>query len=215
MVSKTEAQSPTMAVGNYLKRSSSFESFQDCLPQNEAGINKTTRDDPEKSPNTNQRKGKKRVRFSTERNEIFEITRPTRAEKLDMHMSKEDQKLIIREISNAIRRFDKEDRPQQNDHKFIQELGIERILQQQEAARIDRVKSGIGVILQRQRQAKLFRRSQLFYSAPEETQIINESWLEKHYRPFSKVSSELARSRGLEDQEMAPYLFPRKIVMAR
>jgi len=211
-----------MAVGNNLKRSSSF---QDCVTMTEDGIHYTKKareaavDASAVSPKTNERKEKLRVRFSSE-NEVFEITRPTREEKHDMHMSKEDQKLIIRKISNAIHNLRKDDMYSRNsgddsDNQFIQDLGIQRILQQQEAARIDRVKSAIFVILQRQRQARLFRRSKLYYSAQENTQVISEGWLEKHYRPFSKVSSELARSRGLEDQETAPYLFPRKIVMAR
>ncbi len=211
-----------MAVGNNLKRSSSFD---DCVTMTEDGIHYTKKareanvDVSAASPKNNERKEKLSVRFSSE-NEVFEITRPTQEEKLDMHMSKEDQKLIIQEISDAIHNVHKDNMYSQNladdsDNKFIQELGIQRILQQQEAARIDRVKSAIFVILQRQRQAKLFRRSKLFYSAQESTQVISESWLEKHYRPFSKVSSELARSRGLEDQETAPYLFPRKIVMVR
>jgi len=225
MVSKLEEQSPTMPVGNYLKRSSSFEG---CATESEAGAHNSkkareenTPDTPAKSKKSNKRKGNWRVRFSLSENKVFEVERPTREEKINMHMTKEDQRGIIEEVSNAIRRADRDDLQQHNgaddsdSNKFIEELGIERILQQQEIERTTRVKSAICVILQRQLQARLFRRSQFFYTSTEQTKIIDENWLEKHYRPFSKKSSDLARSRGLQDQEMAPYLFPRKIVMSR
>jgi hypothetical protein len=137
-----------------------------------------------------------------------------------MHMTKEDQRIIIQEISDAIRRCNSDDLlpphdGDDSDNKFIEEKGIQRILQQQELARVNRVRNAKNAILQRQQQSKLFRRSQMYYFPTEHREIINESWLEKHYRPFSKVSSDLARSRGLEDQEMAPYLTPRKMFMVR
>mmetsp|Transcript_4361 Transcript_4361/g.9096 ORF Transcript_4361/g.9096 Transcript_4361/m.9096 type:complete len:213 (-) Transcript_4361:156-794(-) len=212
MVSKREMQSPTVPVGNHLKRSS----LDSVTITTEAGVHyiQPSREENAVSAQNNTAKGKlRRVRFSSE-NEVFEITRPTRDEKIDMHMTREDQKLIIREISNAIHRLGREDSKNgandSDSNQYIEELGIERILQQQQSQRIERVRSAIFIILQRQRQAKLFRKSKI-----ETTQIITEGWLEKHYRPFSKVSSELARNRGLQDEETAPYLFPRRIVMAR
>eukprot|EP00533_Pseudo-nitzschia_delicatissima_P012824 CAMPEP_0197282992 /NCGR_PEP_ID=MMETSP1432-20130617/24705_1 /TAXON_ID=44447 /ORGANISM="Pseudo-nitzschia delicatissima, Strain UNC1205" /LENGTH=248 /DNA_ID=CAMNT_0042749973 /DNA_START=51 /DNA_END=797 /DNA_ORIENTATION=- len=248
MVSKREMQSPTVPVGNHLKRSS----LDSVTITTEAGVHyiQPSREENAVSAQNNTAKGKlRRVRFSSE-NEVFEITRPTRDEKIDMHMTREDQKLIIREISNAIHRLGREDSKNgandSDSNQYIEELGIERILQQQQSQRIERVRSAIFIILQRQRQAKLFRKSKIqqsqriervrsaifiilqrqrqaklfrkskIYSSPRETtQIISEGWLEKHYRPFSKVSSELARNRGLQDEETAPYLFPRRIVMAR
>ena len=213
MVSKREMQSPTVPVGNHLKRSS----LDSVTITTEAGVHyiQPSREENAVSAQNNTAKGKlRRVRFSSE-NEVFEITRPTRDEKIDMHMTREDQKLIIREISNAIHRLGREDSKNgandSDSNQYIEELGIERILQQQQSQRIERVRSAIFIILQRQRQAKLFRKSKI----RETTQIISEGWLEKHYRPFSKVSSELARNRGLQDEETAPYLFPRRIVMAR
>ena len=217
MVSKREMQSPTVPVGNHLKRSS----LDSVTITTEAGVHyiQPSREENAVSAQNNTAKGKlRRVRFSSE-NEVFEITRPTRDEKIDMHMTREDQKLIIREISNAIHRLGREDSKNgandSDSNQYIEELGIERILQQQQSQRIERVRSAIFIILQRQRQAKLFRKSKIYSSPRETTQIISEGWLEKHYRPFSKVSSELARNRGLQDEETAPYLFPRRIVMAR
>jgi len=212
-----------MAAVNYLKRASS--SFDERVTKYEAEVhnNKKAKDvkttgmpTTSRTPNNNNRKEKLIVTFSS-KDVIFEITRPTKEEKNDMHMSKEDQRLILREISNAIRRFDC-DEPQQHDNihdddsnnKCIEDLGLERIVEQQDSGRMKRVKSAICVILQRQRQSKLFQLSE----NPMQ-QTINEGWLEKHYRPFSKISANLARNRGLRDQEMAPYLFPRKIVMSR
>ncbi len=218
MVSKRDIQSPTVAVGNHLKRSS-----LDCVTiTTEAGVHyiqPSREDENAGTTQNNNAKGKlRRVRFSSE-NEVFEITRPTRDEKIDMHMTKEDQKHIIREISDAIDRLGREDSKNgandSDSNRYIEELGIERILQQQQSQRIERVRSAIFIILHRQRQAKLFRKSKLYSSPKENTQIISEGWLEKHYRPFSKVSSELARNRGLQDEETAPYLFPRRIVMVR
>lgn len=210
-----------MAAVNYLKRASS--SFDERATKYESGVHnskkarevKITSVPTTRTPKNNNRKEKLIVTFSS-KDDIFEITRYTKEEKNEMHMSKEDQRLILREISNAIRRFDC-DMPQQHEsihdddsnNKCIEDLGLERIVEQQDSGRMKRVKSAICVILQRQRQSKLFK------SSKNQMQTINEVWLEKHYRPFSKISANLARNRGLRDQEMAPYLFPRKIVMLR
>lgn len=229
MVLKPEIQSSTMAAVNYLKRASS--SFDEHVTSYEAEVHNSKKarefkptvmaitsrtPNNNNNYNNNHRKEKLIVTFSS-KDDIFEITRPTKEEKNDMHMSKEDQRLILREISNAIRRFDR-DEPQRDDNihdddsnnKCIEDLGLERIVEQQDSGRMKRVKSAICVILQRQRQSKLFQASE---NPTKKT--INEGWLEKHYRPFSKISANLARNRGLRDQEVAPYLFPRKIVMSR
>lgn len=229
MVKKLEVQSPTVDVGNYLKRSSSFD---DRTIEAEVDIHssKKAREETSEVPiisqeqnkekkKSNKRKGNSRVRFSS-KNEVFEIAARTREEKLEMHMTKEDQRLIIQEVTEAIHRFDSDNLEpeiggEDSENTAIAELGIERILQQQEPSRMNRVRCAKSVILERQRQAKLFKRSQLFYGTSEQTQVINESWLEKHYRPFSKMASELAHNRGLEDQELAPYLIPRKMIILR
>jgi len=219
MVSKPEIQSSTMAVVNYLKRASSFEG---CAPKYEMEVHNSkkarevdTENRSPRPPKNNNRNGKLTVTFSS-KNDVFEISRRTKEEKNDMHMSKEEQQLILREISNAMRRFYC-DEPQQQlgvhdddcNNKCIEDLGLERLVEQQKSERIERVKSAIYVILQCQWQTKIFN------SSKNQIETINEVWLEKHYRPFSKVSANLARSRALRDQEMAPSLFPRAIVMAR
>lgn len=229
MVKKLEEQSPTMDVGIYLKRSSSFD---DCAIEAEvdAHSSKKARErTPEESlisqkpnkqkKNSNKQERKSRVRFSS-KNEVIEIAPRTREEKLEMHMTKEEQRLIMQEITEAVRRFDRHNLKQQvggedSENTVISELGIERILQQQEVTRIIRVRNAKIAILQRQRQIKIFKRSKLFCGPTEQTKTIDENWLEKYYRPFSKISSELAHSRGLEDQEMAPYLTPRQMIMSR
>jgi len=207
MVSKpeTEIQSSTVAVVDYLKRDSSFEQ---SAPEYETEVHNSkkarvaeTADARTGASKNNTRNEKLNVTFSSS-NDVFEITRRTDEEKNDMHMSKEDQRFIIRGIVNDIRRFD-------CDEQLIEERGLERLVEQQASERIERVKSAICVILQRQRQSKLF------YTTKKQIQIINEGWLEKHYRPFSKVSANLARTRGLRDQERAPSFYPRKIIMSR
>ncbi len=229
MVKKLEEQSPTMDVGIYLKRSSSFddraiEAEVDAHSSKKAGEKLSEEPIISQKPNrqkksSNKRERNSRVRFSS-KNEVIEIAPRTREEKLEMHMTKEEQRLIMQEITEGVRRFDRHNLKQQvggddSENTVISELGIERILQQQEATRINRVRNAKRVILQRQRQIKLFKRSQLFCGPTERTKAIDDNWLEKYYRPFSKVSSELAHSRGLEDQEMAPYLTPRQIIMSR
>ncbi|VEU41080.1 unnamed protein product [Pseudo-nitzschia multistriata] len=156
------------------------------------------------------------VTFSS-KNDVFEIPRPTNEEKKYMHMSSEDQRKTIVEIADALRRLESYERKQneasyyadetQHDDKMIEELGLERIVEQQRSDRLDRVKSAIFVILQRQRQSKILQSSKKLN--------IDEQWLKEHYRPFSELAAKLARSRGLRDEEMAPSLFPRLIVMAR
>ena len=134
-----------------------------------------------------------------------------------MHMSKEDQKTILLEVSDGLRRFELYEQQQKEDlhtdyqyDKSIEELGLERIVEQQNSERLKRVKSAICVILKRQRQSQLFKSFK-----KQQMQKINESWLQKHYRPFSELSAKLARNRGLRDQEMAPSHFPMQIVMSR
>lgn len=156
------------------------------------------------------------VTFSS-KNDVFEISRPTKKENQNMHMSKEDQKTILLEVSDGLRRFELYEQQQKEDlhtdyqyDKSIEELGLERIVEQQNSERLKRVKSAICVILKRQRQSQLFKSFK-----KQQMQKINESWLQKHYRPFSELSAKLARNRGLRDQEMAPSHFPMQIVMSR
>ena len=205
MVSRPEIHSSTMAVVEYLKRDSSFERCATKSKEEVHNIKKFKGMHHSKTSTVEQENTKRNrqltVTFSL-KNDVFEIGRRTSEEKNDMHMSPEDQRLIIREISNAMRRF-------QCDDQFTADFGLDRIIEQQDPERILRVKSAILAVLQRQRQSKLFP------SSKKATQIINEVWLEKHYRPFSKISANLARSRGLEDQEFVPFLSPRKIVMSR
>jgi len=218
MVFKHENPSSTLDVVNYLKRPSSFEECDTTCEVEVRNIKETREEENTnttiETPTKNNRNAKLTVTFSS-KNDVFEITSPTKEEKNDMHMSREDQRLIIREISNAIRRSDRSELQQLQcihdddvERKRIEDLCLERILEQQDSERTERVKSAICIILQRQRQSKLFH-------SPEKQLQINEVWLEKHYRPFSKISAHLARSRGIRDQEMAPYLSPRKIVMSR
>lgn len=237
-----------MKVANYLKRASSCEDSSTYKEsEEEVHNNKKAREVERVVPQrasrrtrTSTNKNKLTVTFST-KNDVFEISRLNQREKNDVHMSKEDQNLILREILDAMRSFDSSSEQQQqqgmiygnvdcrNDNDYdIKELGLERILEQQNSDRLERVKSAICVILQRQRQSQLQLQSQSqsqllksFSTTPREkenqtqTININELWLKKHYRPFSELSAKLARSRGLRDQEMAPSLIPRKIVMSR
>jgi len=203
-VSRPEIQSSTMAVVEYLKRDSSFEECATKSKVETDNMKTAGRHNLNIStfkPKNWKRKEKLNVTFSF-KNDVFEIARRTSEEKHDMHMSPEDQRLIIREITNAMGRL-------KCDKRFIEDLGLDRIVEQQDHQRMVRVKSAILAVLQRQRQSK---RSP---SSKKETQTINEVWLEKHYRPFSKVSANLARSRGLEDQEKVPFFTPRKIIMSR
>jgi len=207
-----------MDTGNYSKRNSCFEESA-ATPEVEAHNSKKTEEETQSIP-TIIRKNKNMdrklsVTFST-KNDIYEISRRTKEEKVDMHMSREDQKLIIQEMSNAMHRYYFEEQNQlkgvyvdDSNRKCIEDLGLERIIEQQDAGRIKRMKSAVYVILQRQ------RKSRLFDSCEKETKSIDENWLQKHYRPLSKTSANLARSRGIRDQEMSPYLFPRKNVMVR
>merc|ERR1712207_23498 len=194
-----------MAVVEYLKRDSASEGYATKSKDELNNTKKSRGIDYSEISTIKQKKTKRNrhlsVTFSS-KNDVFEIARRTSEEKNDMHMSPEDQRLIIREISNAMRRF-------KCDDQFITDFGLDRIIEQQHPERILRVKSAILAVLQRQRQSKLFP------SSKKATQIINEVWLEKHYRPFSKVAANLARSRGLEDQEFVPFLSPRKIIMSR
>ena len=204
MLSEPEIQSSSMAVVEYFNRDSSFE---ECATKSKVEIDNTKAKGIDKppistiKPEDRKRKKKLSVTFSF-KNDIFEIARHTSEEKNDMHMSQEDQRLIIREITNAMSRF-------KCDEQFIEDLGLDRIVEQQNPQRMVRVKSAILAVLQQQRQSKCFS------SSKKETQTIDEVWLEKHYRPFSKVSANLARSRGLEDQELVPFFTPRKILMSR
>ena len=45
--------------------------------------------------------------------------------------------------------------------------------------------------------------------------IIDEDWLRSEYRPFSEAAAEIARARGLRDEEVAPSLAPRLNLMIR
>jgi len=44
---------------------------------------------------------------------------------------------------------------------------------------------------------------------------IDEDWLRKEYRPFSQAAEEIARARGLRDEEVAPFFAPRLNLMVR
>jgi len=206
MVSKPEIQFSTMAVVEYLKRDSSFDDEYATKFKVNVHNSKKTRIIDNVSALTRRAKQsktnrKRTVTFSS-KSDVFEIARRTREEKKDMHMSPEDQRLIIRDISIVVSRF-------KRDEQLIEDLGLDRIVEQQDPKRMERVKSAIFAILQRQRQSKLFP------SSKKSTQSLTEVWLEKYYRPSSKLSANLARSRGLQDQETTPFLCPRKIVMAR
>lgn len=203
MVSKPEIQSSTIAVVEYLKRDSSFE---ECATKSKVEVyNMNGLTEIQRLNNsTNKPKIRNRrltVTFSV-KNDVFEIARRNSEEKNDMHMSPEDQRLIIREITKAMRQFE-------CDEESFKDLGINRLVEQQDPKRIARVRSAILAVLQRQRQSKLFP------SSNKMTQTINEVWLEKHYRSYSKISANLARNRGLEDQELVPFYTPRKLVMSR
>merc|ERR1712176_406051 len=95
-------------------------------------------------------------------------------EKKNMYMNKEDQKLILREVVTAMRRF------HDLDESSIEDLGLEWIVENQGVERKKRMKSAIDVVLQRQRQFRILN--------PSKSKILNDLWLDKHYRPFSKVS---------------------------
>lgn len=228
-----------MVVANYLKRASSCEDSA-TQEREELHNSKKTREsellDPTtttttrlsaNSSNSNNTR-KPTVTFSST-NDVFEISRPTREEKKYMHMSQGDQHQILLEISEALRREQQQQEAfysytgdhhhcdNNNNNNTIEELCLERIVEQQSSDRLERVKSGVCVILQRQRtQSQRFESSSSTNTKRQQAQLLlDESWLQKHYRPFSEVSSKLARSRGLRDQEMAPSLFPRLIVMSR
>lgn len=227
-----------MVVANYLKRASSCEDSA-TQEREELHNSKKTREsellDPTtttttrlsaNSSNSNNTR-KPTVTFSST-NDVFEISRPTREEKKYMHMSQGDQHQILLEISEALRREQQQQEAfysytgdhhhcDNNNNNTIEELCLERIVEQQSSDRLERVKSGVCVILQRQRtQSQRFESSSSTNTKRQQAQLLlDESWLQKHYRPFSEVSSKLARSRGLRDQEMAPSLFPRLIVMSR
>lgn len=259
MVSKTDevVVSPTMTtVINYLKRASSSEdcaaSKEEEAEKEEVHNNKKAREVETTTTNNSNRNNsnsnKLTVTFSSKNDEVFEIARRTKEEKSDMHMTREDQDLILRDIVEAMRRFnnnnnndsdnhsDKNNDNNDNDnYNNIKKLGLEGIMEQQDSDRIERVKSAVCVILKRQRKLKsqLLLLKSITLSATNNknnnmhknknmhnnnniSQInINESWLKKHYRPFSELSAKLARNRGLRDQEMAPSPIPRKIVMSR
>mmetsp|Transcript_28101 Transcript_28101/g.58383 ORF Transcript_28101/g.58383 Transcript_28101/m.58383 type:complete len:248 (+) Transcript_28101:164-907(+) len=247
-----------MAVANHLKRSSSCEDVV-CTCEQDVHNNKKAREQNDESTTTATTTttlgGRAFVRFSS-KNDVFEISRPTKEERNDMHMSSADQNLILREIIDGIRRLDSyhDQQQQQYPHEgigcdfamdwdygssnsrsssnnnnntesnntCIEDLGLERILEQQDADRIKRMRSAIFVILQRQKQSRrLLRGNRNPFSRgngetpKQQPSSISEHWLEKHYRPYSKVSAKLARNRALRDQELAPSLFPRKMVMAR
>jgi len=206
-----------MVVVNYLKRNSSFE---DCESKEEITVHSSKKARELEISNVRVATNKKRtrksiVRFASE-TKVFEITRPTKEEKKDMHMTKQDQTSIILEVTNALRRLQSNEQSKleggflhDERDRIIEEMGIERIVEQQNPDRIDRVKSAVSVVLQHQRQSKLFDVHK------NRSEILNEAWLEKHYRQFSNHAAKLARSRGLRDQERAPSLYPRRIVMAR
>lgn len=204
MLPRPEIQSSTMTVVEYLKRDSSFE---ECATKsklddhNMKSIGVDHSNDSSIEEEITKRNRQLTVTFSLQ-NDVFEIARRTSEEKSDMHMSAEEQRLIIRDISIAMRRV-------KGDDQFIADFGLNRLIEQQDPERLLRVKSAIIAVLQQQRQTKLFP------SSRKGTQTINEVWLEKYYRPFSKASANLARSRGLEDQEFVPFFTPRKIVMVR
>ena len=205
MVSKPQLQSPTVVVGNCSKGSPSFRELatkydagylkskraKDVLTGSVAVTTTRTNDDKNKTL---------RVSFS-EYADVFEVPYPTKKEKKSMYMNKEDQKLILREVVTAMRRF------HDLDESSIEDLGLEWIVENQGVERKKRMKSAIDVVLQRQRQFRILN--------PSKSKILNDLWLDKHYRPFSKVSASLARSRGLRDQEKSPYFFPRRNAMSR
>mmetsp|Transcript_9535 Transcript_9535/g.28445 ORF Transcript_9535/g.28445 Transcript_9535/m.28445 type:complete len:220 (+) Transcript_9535:313-972(+) len=211
---------PSMSVPS-LKRASLEDSETGCaeeLPSSKKARELQITQGVEEAPafNITCKARKSTVTFSL-KDDVFEISQPTIEEKKYMHMSREDQHTILLEISDALRRFASYEQEQdeglcafdqyEND---IMELGLERIVEQQSSDRIQRVKSAICVILQHQRQSQLRHPSK-----KQQAYTMSESWLQKHYRPFSQLSAKLARSRGLLDQEMAPSLFPRQIVMSR
>jgi len=205
MLTRPEIQPSAMTVVEYLVGDSSFEEFATKSKVDVHDMKKSRGVDHSNNSTIKQKNMKRNrqltVTFSL-KNDVFEIARRTSEEKSDMHMSPEDQRLIIREISNAVRRV-------KCDDQFIADFGLNRIIEQQDPERLLRVRSAILAVLQRQRQSRLFP------SSKKGMQTINEVWLEKYYRPFSKVSANLARSRGLEDQEFFPFFTPRKIVMSR
>lgn len=219
MVLKLENISSTVDVATYRKgtspyhkRASKYEvEIRNVMMTRESEL--LNRTSTRTTDNKNSRNGKRTVTFSS-KIDVFEVERPTIVEKLDMHMSKADQQAILREISSTIRQLAFENQFQgvyddERNNALLEELCLKRIIDQQGPERINRIKSALCVILRRQKQHRLSN------SSEKETLTINEAWLEKHYRPYSKVSANLARGRGLRDQEVAPFLCPRKNVMSR
>lgn len=195
-------------------------------------------------PITKKAKHSKVVRFTSEcENVMYRYPRPTKEEKIDMYMSKDDYERIIMNVvegihnkqeSNNDDNNNSEDTDTNNGNDNENELCIECILVQQNSDRIERVKSAISTILKRQKQQKY--QKQMMTTMNMNMNIIDdddndsgndndrhiddndyEIWLEKYYRqPYSKLSLKLAGNRGLRDQEVIlSSLSPRKIVMTR
>ncbi|OEU16124.1 hypothetical protein FRACYDRAFT_238710 [Fragilariopsis cylindrus CCMP1102] len=102
------------------------------------------------------------VRFTSEcENVMYRYPRPTKEEKLDMYMSKDDYERIIMNVVKGIHKKQEsnnddnnnnsEDTDTNNNNDNENELCIECILVQQNSDRIERVKSAISTILKRNR----------------------------------------------------------------
>ncbi|MGK3756355.1 MAG: hypothetical protein ACI8RD_008666 [Bacillariaceae sp.] len=196
---------------------------------------------------TKKAKNKKVVRFTSEcENVVYGYPRPTKDEKIDMYMSKDDYKNIIMTVVEGMNNNNNSNNKKQEsnnsedtdtDTDNDNELCIECILVQQNSDRIERVKSAISIILQRQKEQK-YQKQMMTMTRNIHMNIIDddsvlaipvdddddddddndfEIWLDKFYRqPYSKLSSKLARNRGLCDQELIlSSLSPRTIVMTR
>ena len=192
-------------------------------------------------PITKKARNNKVVRFTADcENVMYRYPRPTKEEKIDMYMSKDDYERIIMNVVKGIHKKQESnnddnnnsedtDTNNNNDNENENELCIECILVQQNSDRIERVKSAVSTILKRQKQQKY--QKQMMMTMNRNMNIIDdndndnrhiddndyESWLEKYYRqPYSKLSLKLAGNRGLRDQEViVSSLSPRKIVMTR
>ena len=164
-------------------------------------------------PITKKAKNNKVVRFTSEcENVMYRYPRPTKEEKNDMYMSKDDYERIIMNVVKGIHKKQEsnnddnnnnsEDTDTNNNNDNENELCIECILVQQNSDRIERVKSAISTILKRQKQQKY--QKQMMTTMNRNMNIIDdddnnngndndndnrhiddndyESWLEKYYR---------------------------------
>jgi len=170
MVLKLENISSTVDVATYTKGTSPYQKFASKYDVEIRNVMTTRESEPlnrtttRTTDNKNSRIGKRTVTFSS-KIDVFEITRPTIVEKLDMHMSRADQQAILREISSTIRKiaFDNQFEGVYNDehnNKLLDELCLKRIVDQQGPERINRIKSALCVILRRQQQHRLSNSSE-------------------------------------------------------